>query len=80
MINALEKLAFAVDTVLIGTDPDTEGEKISWDIYNLLRPFNSKIKRVEFHEVTKPALLKSNKRIKKHKRKPGKGAGCKEAR
>ncbi|MFP3165726.1 MAG: reverse gyrase [Nitrososphaeria archaeon] len=59
MINALEKLAFAVDTVLIGTDPDTEGEKISWDIYNLLRPFNSKIKRVEFHEVTKPALLKA---------------------
>ncbi len=59
MINALEKLAFAVDTVLIGTDPDTEGEKISWDINNILRPFNSNIKRVEFHEVTKPALLKA---------------------
>jgi len=59
MISALEKLAFAVDTVLIGTDPDTEGEKISWDVNSLLRPFNTKIKRIEFHEVTKPALLKA---------------------
>jgi len=59
MISALEKLAFAVDTVLIGTDPDTEGEKISWDMNSILRPFNSNIKRVEFHEVTKPALLKA---------------------
>ncbi len=59
LIRSIEKLAYAVDLVMIGTDPDTEGEKISWDIYNVLRPFNPNIKRIEFHEVTKPALLKA---------------------
>ncbi len=59
IILALQRLAFAVDTVLVGTDPDTEGEKIAWDVHSLLRPFNRNIKRVEFHEVTKPALLKA---------------------
>ncbi|WP_369611630.1 reverse gyrase [Sulfurisphaera javensis] len=58
-IDALRKLALEVDEILIGTDPDTEGEKIAWDIYLALRPFNSNIKRAEFHEVTRKAILQA---------------------
>ena len=59
IINALRLLASQVDEVLIGTDPDSEGEKIAWDLYLMLRPFNKNIKRIRFHEVTKRALLEA---------------------
>lgn len=58
-VRALRKLALDVDRVLIGTDPDAEGEKIAWDIYLALRPYIGDIKRVEFHEVTPSAILKA---------------------
>jgi len=57
VINVLRKLAIEVDEILIGTDPDVEGEKIAWDLYMVLRPFNKNIKRAEFHEVTRRAIL-----------------------
>ncbi|HOJ49246.1 MAG TPA: reverse gyrase [Spirochaetota bacterium] len=52
-----------VDTVFISTDPDSEGEKIGWDIYSLLSPYVSKIKRVVFHEITKRGILEGFKNI-----------------
>ncbi len=58
-INALRRLAMEVDEVLIGTDPDTEGEKIAWDIYLALKPYNPRIGRVEFHEVTRRAVTEA---------------------
>lgn len=58
-VEALRELASEADVVLIGTDPDTEGEKIAWDIYVLLAPYANLIKRVEFHEVTKKAILEA---------------------
>ncbi|MGC9181991.1 reverse gyrase [Thermogladius sp.] len=57
VINVLRELAREVDLVLVGTDPDTEGEKIAWDLTVLLRPYNRNIKRIRFHEVTKRAIL-----------------------
>jgi len=57
VVEAMREVAREVDEILIGTDPDTEGEKIAYDIVNALKPFNSRVKRVEFHEVTKRALL-----------------------
>ncbi len=56
-IEVLRQLAFECEKVLIGTDPDMEGEKIAWDLKNLLKPFAREIKRAEFHEVTKKAIL-----------------------
>ncbi|MEM3571134.1 MAG: reverse gyrase, partial [Candidatus Bathyarchaeia archaeon] len=50
-IDALRKIASLVDRIVIGTDPDSEGEKIAYDLYLLLKPFNKDIKRVRFHEV-----------------------------
>ncbi|RLG64090.1 reverse gyrase [archaeon] len=55
-INAIRELAEEADIVLIGTDPDTEGEKIAWDIAVLISPYAKEIRRVEFHEVTRKAV------------------------
>ncbi|AWR97162.1 reverse gyrase [Acidianus sulfidivorans JP7] len=59
VINSLKQLAIEADEILIGTDPDVEGEKIAWDLYLALRPFNSNIKRAEFHEVTRHAIIEA---------------------
>jgi Reverse gyrase len=56
VIQGLRLLASFIDKVLIGTDPDREGEKIAWDIYLLLKPFNNNIKRIRFHEITVKAI------------------------
>jgi len=58
-VENLRKLSLEVDEILIGTDPDTEGEKIAWDLYLALRPYNNNIRRAEFHEVTRRAIIQA---------------------
>ena len=58
-VEFIKELASEVDEVLIATDPDVEGEKIGWDIAILIRPYTQKILRLEFHEITKKAILKA---------------------
>ncbi len=58
-VNALRVLSLEVDGVIIGTDPDTEGEKIAWDTFLAVSPYVPHIRRAEFHEVTRPAILKA---------------------
>ncbi len=58
-IHLLRKLALEVEDVLIATDPDVEGEKIAWDVAVSIKPFNNRIWRAEFHEVTREAILKA---------------------
>jgi len=60
-VETLRKLAREVDTVLLATDPDTEGEKIAWDIAAVLKPYVPRIERIEFHEVTRRAFEKALK-------------------
>ncbi|MCS7386623.1 MAG: reverse gyrase [archaeon GB-1867-005] len=59
VIDFIRALCEEVDLVLIGTDPDTEGEKIGWDLAALLTPYAKEVKRIEFHEVTKRAILEA---------------------
>lgn len=54
-IEDLRRLSSKVSLVIVGTDPDAEGEKIAWDLYNLLSPL-ADVKRAEFHEVTPRAI------------------------
>lgn len=61
IIKSLRRMALEVQEVLIATDPDTEGEKIGWDIKELLKPYVKDIKRMEFHEVTRRAIVKALK-------------------
>lgn len=56
VIEALQKVASEVDLVLLATDPDTEGEKIAWDLYCVLAPYTGTLKRIEFHEITRRAF------------------------
>ncbi|MFH8087012.1 MAG: reverse gyrase [Candidatus Aenigmatarchaeota archaeon] len=62
-IKVLRKIASLVDKVVIGTDPDAEGEKIAFDLYLLLKPFNQNISRARFHEVTKKGIINSLKNL-----------------
>ncbi|MFN3804416.1 MAG: reverse gyrase [Pyrobaculum sp.] len=57
VLASIRDMAVEVDTVLLATDPDSEGEKIAFDLYLGLRPYVSDIRRVEFHEVTRRAIL-----------------------
>ena len=59
VIDSILEIAPEYDMVLLGTDPDSEGEKISWDLYNLVQGLVRDVKRVEFHEVTRWALEKA---------------------
>ena len=52
VLEALYEIASEVDEVLIATDPDSEGEKIGFDIALALAPYTSKISRIEYHAVT----------------------------
>ena len=56
IVNILRDIAREVDLVLVGTDPDTEGEKIAWDLSAVLAPYAKVVKRIEFHEVTRRAI------------------------
>ncbi|MCE4612548.1 MAG: reverse gyrase [Desulfurococcales archaeon] len=64
VIEDLRRLAWETDIVLIGTDPDTEGEKIGWDIALLLAPYARRIARLEFHEVTRKAVMEALKSLR----------------
>ena len=64
IVGSLRKIALETNLIFIATDPDAEGEKIAYDLYCSLYPINSKIYRLEFHEITKKAILNAiaNKR------------------
>ncbi|WP_338601736.1 reverse gyrase [Sulfolobus tengchongensis] len=64
-IDLLRELALSVDNVFIASDPDTEGEKIAFDLASLLSPYNSNIYRVTYHEITKKAILEALRNPKK---------------
>ncbi|MCE4616860.1 MAG: reverse gyrase [Aeropyrum sp.] len=59
VVDILRKLASEVDEVIIATDPDREGEKIAWDVYLAVKPYNPNVKRGRFHEVSPQAVLEA---------------------
>lgn len=62
IISALKKEAKNSDIVYLATDPDREGEAISWHLANLLKiPLDSKV-RVTFNEITKSAVREGVKK------------------
>ncbi len=61
LIKELQASAKKAEVVYLATDPDREGEAISWHLANTLTVDKSCIKRIEFHEITKKAVEKSLK-------------------
>ncbi len=59
LIKELKAAASESDKVYLATDPDREGEAISWHICNLLDIPAEKASRVEFHEITKNAVTEA---------------------
>ncbi|MBR6351588.1 MAG: type I DNA topoisomerase [Firmicutes bacterium] len=58
-IRELKTLAKDAKAIYLATDPDREGEAISWHLCSLLELDPSKASRIEFNEITKPAILKA---------------------
>lgn len=59
LINELKHKADKADQVLIATDPDREGEAISWHIAHVLGLDPNKKCRIQFNEISKNAVLKA---------------------
>jgi len=59
VVEELAKAALKADKVYLAADPDREGEAIAWHVAQVLKLPKSKIHRVLFHEITKPAVLKA---------------------
>lgn len=59
-VDAIAKAVKNVDSIYLATDPDREGEAISWHIAEILKSKNllknKLMKRVVFHEITKNAV------------------------
>ena len=59
VIADLKKRAKSAGTVYLATDPDREGEAISWHLKELLNLPDDKAKRVTFNEITKKVVTES---------------------
>lgn len=57
VIKELKKEVKDANYVYLATDPDREGEAISWHIYDELKLKDDKYDRVTFNEITKDAVL-----------------------
>ena len=59
LIRELKKAAAQADTVYLATDPDREGEAISWHLKELLELPAEKARRVTFNEITQRVVRES---------------------
>ena len=62
-VQTIAKAAKQADALFLATDPDREGEAISWHIYEILRQRDllkdKPVHRVVFHEITKRAVTEA---------------------
>ena len=56
IVDDLLKSAKKADEVILATDPDREGEAISWHLAQILGLDLKTTKRLQFHEITEPAI------------------------
>lgn len=62
LINELKKEAKAANKVFLATDPDREGEAISWHLAHILKIDPTDNIRVEFNEITAEAIKNAIKK------------------
>lgn len=65
LVKELKKDVKDADFVYLATDPDREGEAISWHLYDTLGLKENNYKRIVFNEVTKKAVLASFDKARK---------------
>jgi len=57
LIKQLVSAANAAERIYLATDPDREGEAISWHLQEVLNQPEEKVSRIVFNEITKTAIL-----------------------
>ncbi len=65
ILGKIKKEARNASQIYFATDPDREGEAISWHLYHILGVDENKPCRIEFHEVTKKAVQAAIKNPRK---------------
>ena len=65
LVKELKKDVKDSDFVYLATDPDREGEAISWHLYDTLGLNDNNYKRIVFNEITKGAVLDSFNKARK---------------
>jgi len=65
LIDKLRKAAKKAEKIYLATDPDREGEAISWHLANILKISEDDTCRIVFNEVTKTAVKASIKEARK---------------
>ena len=61
ILSKLRKIVKTADKIYLATDPDREGEAISWHLMHALNLDETKTKRITFNEITKNAVKNSIK-------------------
>jgi len=59
VVKEIKKLASTADEIFLATDPDREGESISWHLAEAAQIDMERAKRVVFHEITAPAVTEA---------------------
>ena len=59
LLQEIRKVANKASAVYLATDPDREGEAISWHLIQAAKLGNMPLKRVVFHEITEEAIEKA---------------------
>ena len=61
VLSNLRKEVKKAEKIYLATDPDREGEAISWHLYHALKLEDKKVYRITFNEITKNAVKESLK-------------------
>ncbi|MCL4531905.1 MAG: type I DNA topoisomerase, partial [Actinobacteria bacterium] len=61
VVKELKERAKAAQKIYLATDPDREGEAIAWHLATAIGADGKPIQRIEFHEITKDAILRAVK-------------------
>jgi DNA topoisomerase I len=59
VVKELKKLAQGAEEIYLATDPDREGEAISWHLMEAAEIDPERARRVTFHEITAPAVAEA---------------------
>ena len=56
LVKELDQAVKKADALYLATDPDREGEAIAWHLSEAIKTGKKPVRRVVFHEITKPAI------------------------
>ena len=73
-VAALKAALKEASELLLATDPDREGESISWHLREILKP-KVPVRRIVFHEITEEAIREAHRGRARPGREPRQGAG-----